>query len=388
MASRDTRAVHAGRDDLRELGVHAAPIDLSTTYPVKGLREACESIDAMMEGEEPGANPIYSRLHNPTVARFEAALADLEGAEAAVAYASGMAALTGLLLAASERGSHVVAVRPMYGGSDMLLSSGLLGTEVTWARADEVRDAIGPQTALVMIETPANPTLEVVDIQKVAAQTGDVPLVVDSTFATPILQRPIEQGADLVLHSATKFLGGHGDVLGGVIATGEALARELRCVRSLTGAVLHPQAAYTLHRGLQTLSVRVARAQRTARTLAGRLYEHPAIDRVHYPGFFEGRAGGIVERQMEGAGAIVSFDLAAGFDKAIEVMSAVELITPAVSLGSVDTLIQHPAGLTHRKVDPEVRRELGIGDGMMRLSVGLEDADDLWRDLLAALDGE
>lgn len=382
----DTRAVHAGREDLRELGVHAPPIDLSTTYPVTGLEEARQSIDQMMEGEQPDENPIYSRLHNPTVARFEAGLAQLEGAEAAVGFASGMAAMTGCLLAARQRGERVVAVRPMYGGTDGLLSSGLLGVEVDWADADSVGRAIRPETSLVIVETPANPTLQLVDIEQIVAQAGDVPVLVDSTFATPVLQQPLRHGAAMVLHSGTKFLGGHGDVIAGVIATSEAYARELRVVRSLTGGILHPRAAYDLHRGLQTLSLRVQKAQEGARRLAGRLYEHAAVGSVHYPGFPDCDPKGLVGRQMAGPGSLLAFELNGGFDAARKVMERVELITPAVSLGSTDTLIQHPAGLTHRKVEPEVREAHGITDGLMRLSVGVEEPEDLWKELRGILD--
>ena len=216
----DSRAVHAGRADLRGLGVHALPIDLSTTYPFESLDDAVGSLDAMMAGAAPTAGgPVYSRLHSPTVARFEAGLAELEGAEASVAFASGMAALTAAVLAAREDGKdHVVGVRPIYGTTDRLLSSGLLGLAVTWTDEAGVAEAVRPDTALVVVETPVNPTLDLVDVAAVARAAGDVPVLVDSTFATPVLQRPLALGAALVMHSATKFIGGHGDVLAGVVA--------------------------------------------------------------------------------------------------------------------------------------------------------------------------
>ncbi|MEM6288376.1 MAG: PLP-dependent transferase, partial [Bacteroidota bacterium] len=205
----DSLAVHAGRDDLRRLGVHALPIDLSTTYPFERLDAAVDSLDAMMAGGGPEAagGPIYSRLHSPTVARFEAGLAALEGTEAAVAFGSGMAAITAAVLAATREGQrHVVGVRPIYGTTDRLLSSGLLGTEVTWTDAAGVADALRPDTGLVCIETPVNPTLDLVDVAAVARAAGDVPVMVDSTFGTPVLQRPARLGAALVMHSATKFI--------------------------------------------------------------------------------------------------------------------------------------------------------------------------------------
>ncbi|MEP0547461.1 MAG: PLP-dependent aspartate aminotransferase family protein [Rhodothermales bacterium] len=380
-----TRAVHAGRSDLAALGVHAPPLDLSTTYPFADLDAATDSLDALVSGDREAANPVYARLYNPTVGRFEEALAALEGAEAAVAFGSGMAALTAVLLAARQDGEHVVGIRPLYGTSDHLLSSGLLGLDVTWTTADAVGEAIRPDTSLVVIETPANPTLRLVDIEAVVTQAGGVPVLVDSTFATPVLQRPLDHGAALVLHSATKFLGGHGDVIAGVVATSEAWARRLRQVRVVTGALLHPLAAYLLHRGLPTLPLRVERAQATAQTLAERLAAHDAVTAVHYPGLDGGDPLRLIGRQMSGPGAILAFEVAGGHDAATALLRAVRLMTPAVSLGSTDTLIQHPAGLTHRVVDADARAASGITDGLLRISVGLEDADDLWADLARGL---
>jgi len=385
-----TRAVHAGRADFPDLGVHAPPLDLSTTYPFTDLGAATDSLDALVSGDREAANPVYARLYNPTVARFEDALADLEGAEAAVAFGSGMAAITAVLLAArqtpgrAQAGSgHVVGVRPLYGTTDHLLSSGLLGLDVTWAAADTVGDAIRPDTALVMIETPANPTLALVDIEAVVAQAGDVPVLVDSTFATPVLQHPLAHGATFALHSATKFLGGHGDVIAGAVATSEAWARRLRQVRVATGALLHPLAAYLLHRGLPTLPLRVERAQATAKVLAERLARRDAVAVVHYPGL-DGDTD-LLHRQMRGPGAILAFEVEGGTEAATALLRAIHLMTPAVSLGSTDTLIQHPAGLTHRVVSDEGRAAGGISDGLLRISVGLEHPDDLWRDLARGL---
>jgi len=382
---RSTRAVHGGRDDFPELGVHAPPLDLSSTYPFSDLDLATASLEALADGAASAPTPIYSRLHNPTVARFERALADLEGAEEAVAFASGMAAVTAVLLAARERGSHVVALRPIYGGTDHLLTSGLLGMQVTWATADTLASAITPDTALVLMETPANPTMQMVDIEAVVRAAGPVPVMVDSTFATPILQQPLRHGAAFALHSATKFLGGHGDVLGGVVATSAAHAAALRRVRIVTGGVLHPLAGYLLHRGMPTLPVRVHAQQEGARILAGRLVEHPGIEAVAYPGLPGQDPLGIVGRQMSGPGSLLSFRVRGGYEAARQVLRTVTLITPAVSLGSVDSLIQHPAGLTHHIMDPESREATGIGPDLLRLSVGLEDPEDLWEDLDQAL---
>lgn len=386
LLSFETLAVHAGRADLRELGVHAPPLDFSTTYPLRDLDAAGESLEELAEGGQPLGSPVYARLHNPTVARFEQALAILEGTEQAVAFGSGMAALTACLLAASRHGRHVVAVRPLYGTSDHLLSSGLLGLEVSWTRADEVARALRPDTALVVIETPGNPTLELVDIAAVVRQAGEVPVLVDSTFATPVLQRPASFGARMVLHSATKFLGGHGDVIAGVVATDESWARQLRQVRVMTGGLLHPLAAYLLHRGLPTLPLRMERAQANAAELARRLATHPAVSRVRYPGLAGGDSLNLVGRQMKGPGSLVAFEVRGGHAGARSLMATLRRITPAVSLGSVDTLIQHPAGLTHRLLDPTVKASTGISEGLLRLSVGLESVEDLWADLERALD--
>lgn len=376
----DTEACHAGRAEFAHLLVHAPPIDLSTTYPVTGLGDAIAAFDALASGEcgDEVANPIYARLHNPTVRRFEVALADLEHAGDAVAFASGMAALTALVLATCEGRRHVVAFRPLYGGSDHLLTSGLVDLDVSWVRSPgDVRAAIRTDTGLVLLETPQNPTLGVVDIAATVAAAGEVPVAVDNTFATPVLQNPLDHGAAYALHSATKFLGGHGDVIAGAVATTEERARRLRQVRIVTGALLHPLAAYLLHRSLPTLPVRVRAAQHSASVLASRLSHHPAVERVLYPA-----ADGA---QLRGPGAVLAFEISGGTTAAAALLGSLELVTPAVSLGSTDTLVQHPAGLTHRLVPDDVKAELGITDGLLRLSVGLEDVEDVWDDLAHAL---
>jgi len=381
----ETQAVHAGREVLHEQGIHAMPIDLSSTYPVQDLDEGGRSLEAMAMGGLPIGSPVYSRLYNPTVARYEQALAQLEGAEEAVAFGSGMAAVTACLMAAKQRGSHIVAVRPLYGGTDHLLASGMLGLEVTWAEADGITAALRPDTAMVIVETPANPTLALLDLDDVVRQAGKVPVLVDNTFATPVLQNPIQQGATLVLHSATKFLGGHGDVLAGLVATNNDWATELRKVRVITGNVLHPLAAYLLHRSLPTLPLRVRSQQAGAQIIAERLAKHPAVSAVHFPGLAGQDPKGLLGRQMKGPGSLMAFELKGGFEAASVVMAEVKLMTPAVSLGSVDTLIQHPAALTHRVVNAEAREHSGVSQSLMRLSVGLEGPEDLWADLEQAL---
>ncbi|WP_101546685.1 trans-sulfuration enzyme family protein [Brevibacterium iodinum] len=381
----ETRMVHGGMAGLAAAGVHVPAIDLSTTNPVNDVRTGGDSYESLAGGHplKEGDSPVYQRLWQPGVARFESALAELENAESAVAFSTGMAAMTAALLAAVEAGTpHIVAVRPLYGGSDHLLESGLLGTSVTWAEEDQIAEAIRDDTGLVIVETPANPSLDLVDIGSVVTAAGDVPVLVDNTFCTPVLQRPIDHGAALVLHSATKYLGGHGDAMGGIIATNTEWTMCLRRVRAITGALLHPMGAYLLHRGLRTLAVRMRAAQATAGELARRLQTRPEVGQVHYPGLAGSDPRGLVGSQMRGGGAMIAIELAGGFEAARTFVEHCDLIVHAVSLGGADTLVQHPASLTHRPVTATAKP----GDGLVRLSVGLEHVDDLARDLFTALD--
>jgi len=381
----ETLAVHAGMDDLRASGSHVPPIDLSTTNPLPSVLAGGDSYENLATGGTlgPGDSAVYQRLWQPGVARFEEALAVLEGTDESVAFASGMAALTACLMSIVTAGTpHVVALRPLYGGTDHVLATGLLGTTVTWTDLDGIADAIRPDTGLVILETPANPTLELVDIAAAVRAAGTVPVLVDNTFASPVLQRPAEHGATLVLHSATKYLGGHGDVMGGVIATTGDWAIRLRQVRALTGGLLHPFAAYLLHRGLRTLPIRVRAQQETAGELARRLQTHPAVERVMYPGLPGHDPLGLLGRQLDGPGSLIGIELAGGYDAAARFTEACTLVTHAVSLGGVDSLIQHPASLTHRPVEAGAKPHAGV----VRLSVGLEHVSDLAADLMAALD--
>ena len=358
---------------------------MATSARIDDLGQAAESFAHLAGGNRPqGHNPIYGRLHNDTVAAFEEAMMSVEGGDDAVAFGSGMAAITALLLSARDRGEHVVATRPLYGGSDHLLNDGLTGLGVRWVDPSAVAQAVDEETALVLAETPANPTLDLVDIRALVMAAGDVPVVIDNTFATPVLQNPLKLGAKAVIHSATKYIGGHGDVIGGVVVGDGEWMKAVRQIRIGTGGLLHPMAAYLLRRGLGSLPVRMEAAQSTAKTLAIRLVEHEAVETVHFPGFPTCDPNGLVGTQMRGPGAMVAIDVGDA-DRASRVMESVQLLTPAVSLGSTDTLIQHPALLTHQLMDEEAKEDAGVSPGLLRISVGLEDVEDLWNDLDQAL---
>ena len=311
--------------------------------------------------------------------RFEQGLAELEGTEDCVAFASGMAALTACLLAACSERRHVVALRPLYGGTDHLLACGLLGIDVTWAEADGIAAAIRPETGLVLLETPQNPTLGQVDIAAVVAAAGGVPVLVDNTFATPILQNPARHGAALTLHSATKFLGGHGDVVAGAVACDAdwagAAAPGAGSSRARCSTRWPPTCSTAACR---RCPFRVREAQERARALAGLLAGHPAVERVLYP-----EADGV---QLRGPGAVLAFEVV-GRPRGGRDRDGVRAARHAGGQPRVDGLADPaPGGLTHRLVDPAAREAAGVTDGLLRLSVGLEDVHDLWLDLSGALD--
>jgi len=261
----------------------------------------------------------------------------------------------------------------------------LLGFDVDWVQEHEIKATVREDTALVIIETPANPTLSLVDIEDVVKQAGTVPVMVDNTFATPLLQSPLALGATFSVHSATKYLGGHGDVIAGMIATDESWAAHIRQIRILTGGNMHPMAAYLLLRSLPTLPMRVERAQQNAIHLANKLEAHPAVAKVHYPGLAASDPRGLVAKQMKGPGSVISIEMVGGYEAASKAMKSTKLFIPAVSLGSTDSLIEHPAGLTHRIVSEDGRKSGGVTEGMLRLAVGIENQDDLWADIDQAI---
>ncbi|SOB78979.1 trans-sulfuration enzyme family protein [Streptomyces sp. 1331.2] len=356
---------------------------------------AFDSSDALSRSfAGPDGAFVYNRHGNPTVRSLEQAVADLEGGVGALATASGMGAISTVLLALLRAGDHVIAQRSLYGGTHALLVdlAERRGVEVTHVGGDdpeEVRAALRPQTRLLYLETVSNPTTRVTDLPgliAVAKRVGVVS-VVDNTFATPLLCRPIEHGADIVVHSATKYLGGHSDVLAGIAVFAEAEAHRTVWQHSLElGAAIDPFAAWLTLRGLQTLALRVRRHCESALDLAGRLATHPAVTAVHYPGLPAHPDHELARRLLpDGHGGVLSFDLAGGREAARAFTESVRLASLAPSLGGVHSLVLHPASTSHRQLSDEELAVAGIGAGLVRMSVGIEHPEDLWADVEQAL---
>jgi methionine-gamma-lyase len=365
---------------------HITPLDLSTTYRTPDPEIGGQSLGELAEGRAGAPNPVYARLFNPNVREFEIRMTALERGADSVAFATGMAAITAVLLEAKQRGGHIVAIAPLYGGTHHLLETGVLGTSVTWATPETVEGSLRPDTSLVIAETPSNPTLTLVDIERIVRAARGVPVAIDSTFATPILQQPIRRGAAYVIHSATKFLGGHGDAMGGVVATRDMGASErLRQLRILTGGTLHPLGAHLLTRGLQTLGLRVDAQQRNAREIVTRLTAHGDVEALYFPGLDPASAD-TFRRQMSGPGSVFSLRLYGGAERADQFIRHLRIAVPAVSLGSTDTLVQRPAALTHRVIGEEGRSRASIPDDLVRISVGGEHVEDLWEDIARAIE--
>ncbi len=383
-----TRAVHAGEHPDPTTGAVVPPVHLSTTFAFP----SAEAGAALFAGERPGY--IYTRLGNPTVAVLEAKVADLEGGEAALATASGMAAIATVLLTLLGDGGHVVCTGALYSATYDLLARRLpaFGIRTTFVDATDpaaFARAITPETRLLYVETPGNPTLTLTDIAAVAtvARQHGLPLVVDNTFATPYLQQPLALGADIVVHSATKYLSGHGDAVAGVVVGRRAFIAACReATLADFGGALSPLTAYLVLRGLPTLALRMERHCANAQRVAAYLSQHPKVAWVRYPGLPSHPQHALARRQMRGFGGMVCFELAGGLAAGRALLNAVRLCTLAVSLGDVRTLITHPASTTHHQVPAERRRAMGITDGLVRLSVGIEDPDDIVADLEQALD--
>jgi cystathionine beta-lyase/cystathionine gamma-synthase len=336
----------------------------------------------------------YARTKNPTRMAFERCIADLEGGTAGFAFASGLAAIS-TTLECLDYGSHIVAVNDLYGGSRRLFervrkrSMGLDTSYVDLTNADALEAAIRPNTRLVWVETPTNPTLRLVDLERVAAiaKRRGIWAMADNTFASPYIQRPLEHGFDLVVHSTTKYLNGHSDMVGGVAVVGgnAELAERMKFLQNAVGGIQGPFDSFLALRGLKTLSLRMERHCASALKIAAWLEGHPKVRRVYYPGLASHPQHAIAKKQMRAFGGMISAELAGTLDDAKRFLERCRLFALAESLGGVESLIEHPALMTHGSVPPEVRATLGITDSLVRLSVGIEDADDLIADLSAAL---
>lgn len=374
-----TRAIHSGQVADAQTGAVVPPIHVASTFVQPGAGAAVEF--------------DYSRSGNPTRKAFETTLADLEGGCGALAFASGMAAIHCVTMLL-EHGDHIVAGADIYGGTYRLLHKVIQHGGITTSLVDstdvaQVEAAITPRTRLIWIESPGNPLMSLTDIAACAeiAQRRGVLLGVDNTLASPALTRPLELGADIVMHSATKYIGGHSDVLGGAIVARErALFDRLYFIQNATGAVMGPFDSFLCSRGLKTLELRVREQSATALRLAEWLSQHAQVSRVLYPGLPRHPGHALARRQMSGGfGGMLSFEVAGGFDLAKRVVESTSVIQLAVSLGAVESLIEQPASMSHASYDAAARRQHGISDGLVRLSVGLEAFDDLRDDLDQAL---
>lgn len=386
-SGRDSRIVHGGLDPSQHKGAVSVPIYQSSTFAFPCAEEGA----ARFAGESPG--PIYTRLGNPTVQALEACVAELESGCGAVATATGMAAVSTVFLALLRQGDHMVMTHPVYGPSRGLVDKylrrfGVTATYVASADSAALKAAIRPETRLVYIETPANPTVDLVDMEAAvaAARCAGIPLVVDNTFAGPVLQRPLEQGADIVLHSMTKSLNGHADVVAGIVVARQP--EHLKAIRDVAvtfGCTMDPHQAWLVLRGIRTLGMRVERAQRNAIAIAEWLEKHEAVAWVRYPGLSSHPQHELAKKQMSGPGSVIAFELHGGVEAGRVMMNSVQMITLAVSLGGVESLIEHPASMTHKGVSAEEQRLQGITPGLVRLAVGCEDVEDIRGDLEHAL---
>lgn len=381
-----TLAVWAGEEDVRAHRATQVPIVYSAAY---GYADLDEWLDVAL-GRRPGH--IYSRNTNPTVAAFEEKLRLLEGAEAATAFSTGMAAVSGVLFGLLKPGDRVVSVKDTYGGTNRVFLEFLprFGVEVRLCETTDhgqIEAEVAKGCALLYLESPTNPTLKVLDIARLAAagRAAGATVVVDNTFATPVNQNPLALGADLVLHSATKYLGGHADVLGGAVCGAKRLVARIFHFREITGAALDPMAAWLLVRSMKTLALRVERQNANALRIARWLAGHPKVTAVYYPGLESHPQHDVARRQMRGFGGMLSFALEGGFEAVKRFLPHLRLAHRAANLGAVETVAGPPATTSHVECTPEERAAMGIPEGLVRYSVGIEDAGDLIADLEQAL---
>ena len=383
-----TRAIHHAYNPLDNGGALTPPLHLTSTFSF----ESAEAGGEMFAGEREGH--IYSRISNPTCDLLEQRIATLEGAEAGLALSSGMGAITAVFWTLLSPGDEVIVDKTLYGCTFAFMQHGLAKwgvkiTHVDMTEPENLRTAISDNTRVVYFETPANPNMRLVDISKVSkiAHDAGATVVVDNTYATPYLTRPIAHGADIVVHSATKYLGGHGDVVAGLVVGKLEQVTEIRLVgmKDMTGAVMAPFNAMLILRGLKTLALRMDRHCASAMKVADWLEAQPGVQTVHFPGLTSFPQHDVARAQMDQPGAMIAFELDGGIDAGRQMMNRLNMIQRAVSLGDAETLIQHPASMTHSTYSPEEREAHGISDGLIRLSVGLEEVADIIADLDAAL---
>jgi cystathionine gamma-synthase/cystathionine gamma-lyase len=374
----DTLAIHAGQEADPTSGAVMTPIVLSSTFAQAG------------PGRHKGYE--YSRSGNPTRNALEACIAALEGGTHGFAFGSGSGATTTLIHALGQ-GGHAVSGDDVYGGTFRIFDKimkplGMESTFVDMTNVDNVKKAMRPNTKLIWLETPSNPLLKIFDIRAIAeiGKAAGVPVFVDNTFATPILQKPLELGATAVIHSTTKYINGHSDVVGGAVVTSDdGLAERLRFLQNAIGAVPSPFDCYMVLRGIKTLPVRMRQHVASAKSLAERLTRHPSVRRVFYPGLAKDPGYALAARQMKGPGGMISFEMDGGLVRAQKMLENLRIFACAESLGGVESLAEHPASMTHASIPREIREKIGISDGLVRLSVGLEAEDDLWADIESAL---
>ncbi|MEE9430880.1 MAG: aminotransferase class I/II-fold pyridoxal phosphate-dependent enzyme [Melioribacteraceae bacterium] len=383
----DSKCVHSGIGEY-EFGPVVPPIYQTSTFKF----ESSEHGASLFSGEQKGY--IYTRMLNPTVEAMEEAVAALEGGHKALGCASGMAAIHTVFAALLQAGDHVVCSKSVYGPTTTLLATLLTkfnieSTFVNTSDIKKVEEAIKPNTKIIYIETPGNPTLETTDLQLVSdlAHKKNAVVVVDNTFMSPILQRPFEFGADIVVHSMTKFLNGHADVVAGIIVVKDDEAYiNMRKILNQLGGVIDPFNSFLVHRGLKTLAIRMERHSQSAMVIAEFLESHPKVEWVRYPGLKSFPQYDVAAKQHSAPGGMISFELKGGLDSGRVLMNSVEFCQLAVSLGGVETLVQHPATMTHLSMGKEARESAGITDGLVRLSVGIENVDDIINDLEQALE--
>ncbi len=386
-----TKAIHAGNVKDSQYGALTTPIFQTSTF----VFDSCEQGGRRFAGEEGGY--IYTRLGNPTVSVLESKVAALEGGEACVAAASGMGAISSCLWSIAAAGKHIVADGTLYGCTFALLNHGMTryGVEVDFIDTSDLealKAHLKPNTCAVYLETPANPNLKITDIAAVAelahGYNKDIMVVCDNTFASPVLQNPLALGADVVVHSATKYLNGHGDVIAGFVVGKKSFISEVRMfgLKDMTGAVMDPFCAFLILRGLKTLEIRMARHCENARQVAAFLDAHPAVEKVYYPGLESHERHEVAARQMADFGGMLSFEVKGGRPAGVKLVNSLHLVTVAVSLGDAETLIEHPASMTHSTYTEEELAASGIAAGLIRLSVGLENVEDIIADLKQALD--